>query len=68
MKYIKCYRWTHTSSCDVESVWEFVQRHKGFIKIRSDQVDFFIHENYEALLLLSFGKELTRQAKLDYIE
>lgn len=66
--FIKCYRYTYRSNCDLELVWELVQRHNGFMNIHGDIVDFFIHDRYEGILLLAFGSELIRYPALDYIE
>lgn len=66
---ILCFRFhSWQSPTDEEEIWAFVQRHGGFISIRQDCIDFFIHKQYQDLLLLAWGSELTRFPLLDYYE
>ena len=67
MNYLLCYRyapWTEDS--DVESVWEFVQRHGGHIEQLQDTVDFYIPDQYQSFLLICFPG-LRAIPALDYV-
>ena len=64
---IVCYRyqaWAHDLDC--ESVWQFVQRHQGYISIRCDSIDYFVPVRYRVLFELAYP-ELTRQYNLDLV-
>jgi hypothetical protein len=63
---LKCYRLSYRSDYDEELVWALVQRHGGHISIRQDCIDFWIHRDFEALLLLAFP-DLERRPDLDYV-
>jgi hypothetical protein len=51
---------------DEELVWELVQRHKGYISIKSDCIDFFMPREYSLLLQIAFPL-LIRTPSLDYV-
>ena len=61
-----CYRLDYRASYDEEAVWALVQRHGGHISIRQDCVDFWIHRDWEPILVLAFP-DLQRRPELDYI-
>ena len=63
---IKCYRLSARCAYDEEMVWKLVQAHGGFISIRTDCIDFWLHESWEVVLLLAFP-DLVRQQDLDYV-
>jgi hypothetical protein len=63
---LRCYRLDYRSNYDEELVWSLVQRHGGHISIRGDCVDFWIHRDFEELLVLAFP-DLIRKPELDYI-
>ena len=67
MNYLLCYRyaaWTEDS--DVDSVWEFVERHGGHIEQLQDTVDFYIPDQYQSFLLMRFPG-LRAIPALDYV-
>jgi hypothetical protein len=61
-----CYRLGYRSDYDEELVWALVQRHGGFLSIRVDVIDFWIHPQWETFLLMAFP-DLERREDLDYI-
>lgn len=63
MKYLYCYR---CYSDLYEEVWTYVQSHAGFMSIRSDCIDFWVHERYASFILL-IDSSLKRIDHLDYI-
>jgi hypothetical protein len=63
---LRCYRLDYRSSYDEELVWALVQQHGGHISIRQDCVDFWIHRDWEVVLLLAFP-DLIRRSDLDYV-
>ena len=63
---IKCYRLTARCSYDEELVWKLVQAHGGWIVVRGDCIDFWIHESWEIVLNLAFP-DLVRVPENDYI-
>jgi hypothetical protein len=63
---LRCYRLSYRSNYDEEVVWALVQRHGGHISIRQDSIDFWIHRDFEPLLVLAFP-DLERRADLDYL-
>ena len=63
---IKCYRLESRCDYDEEMVWKLVQRHGGWIAIRGDCIDFWIHESWEVVLLLAFPG-LIRKQDFDYV-
>lgn len=67
MTKIKCYRLSARCAYDEEMVWKLVQAHGGFISIRGDCIDFWLHESWEVVLLLAFP-DLVRMPDLDYID
>jgi hypothetical protein len=67
MNYLLCYRyaaWTEDS--DVDSVWEFVERHGGHIEQLQATVDFYIPDQYQSFLLMRFPG-LRAIPALDYV-
>lgn len=67
-QYLLCFRLQAWSQdYDEEAVWAFVQRHGGFLSIRQDSIDFWIHERYQVLMLLAWP-DLDRIPALDYVE
>ncbi len=68
IKYLCCFRLQAWAvDYDEELIWAFVQRHRGFMNIRNDAIDFWIHEDYQSLFVLAWP-ELTRLPALDYVE
>lgn len=65
---ILCYRYHAWADYDYsdESIWEFVQRHNGYISIRQDSIDYFVPRAYQTLFEIAYPG-LTRQFHLDYI-
>ena len=63
---IKCYRLTARCAYDEEMVWALVQNYGGSIVVRSDCIDFWIHESWEVVLVLAFP-DLVRLSDLDYV-
>ena len=61
-----CYRLTSLMPYDEESVWQFVQQHKGYLNIRGDCIDFWIPEQYQSLLVLKYTL-LASRPDLDYV-
>lgn len=61
-----CFRLYSTVDYDEEVIWEFVQRHRGFISLRADCIDFWIPREYLSLFTLAYP-DLTRQASFDYV-
>lgn len=66
LKLILCYRLALGVDYDEEAVWAFVYRHGGWLSVRGDCIDFWIHEDYRALLVLAWPR-LTRIPALDYV-
>lgn len=67
-EYLLCFRLQAWSvDYDEEAVWAFVQRHGGFLSIRQDSIDFWLHERYQVLMLLAWP-DLDRIPALDYVE
>ena len=60
-----CFRLYATVDYDEELIWEFVQRHHGYVSLRGDCVDYWIPKEYLVLFTLAYP-DLTRQASLDY--
>lgn len=63
---LRCYRLGYRADYDEEAVWALVQRHGGHISIRQDSIDFWIHRDWEPILVLAFP-DLERRPDLDYI-
>ena len=63
---LRCYRLDYRSNYDEEVVWGLVQRHGGHISIRQDCIDFWIHRDFEELLIMAFP-DLQRKPDLDYV-
>jgi hypothetical protein len=63
---LKCYRLRPNMPYDEELVWELVQRHAGYISIKSDCIDFFMPREYSLLLQIAFPL-LIRTPSLDYV-
>jgi len=63
---LRCYRLDYRSAYDEELVWALVQQHGGHISIRQDCIDFWIHRDWEVVLLLAFP-DLVRRPDLDYL-
>lgn len=61
-----CYRLDALMSYDEEQIWSLVQRHQGYLSIRGDCIDFWIPQQYQAVLVLAFPR-LRRQWALDYV-
>jgi hypothetical protein len=61
-----CYRVWYWAELDYELVWEFVQRHGGYLRIGADHCDYWLLKEYAALLVLAFDS-LVRQPNLDYV-
>ena len=61
-----CYRVWYWAELDYELVWEFVQRHGGYLRIGPDHCDYWILREYAALLVLAFDS-LVRQPNQDYV-
>jgi hypothetical protein len=51
---------------DEELIWELVQRHEGYLSIKSDCIDFFVPREYSVLLQIAFPL-LIRKPELDYV-
>jgi hypothetical protein len=62
---LRCYRLSWSTGYDEESVWALVQRHGGHLSIRQDCIDFWIHRDWEIVLVMAFPL-LTRRPDLDY--
>ena len=62
-----CYRYhAYRVDYDEETVWAFVQRHGGYLSIRSDCIDFWIPRAYAVFFEIAYP-ELCRQPELDYL-
>jgi hypothetical protein len=62
-----CYRQTYRVDYDAESVWAFVQRHRGYISVRAGgEYHYWVEPEYEVLLRIAFPL-LIRSPKLDYV-
>jgi hypothetical protein len=61
-----CYRLWYWADCEYESVWSFVQRHRGYISVGPDHCDYWLGREYESILVLTFD-QLVRQPNLDYV-
>lgn len=66
VEYLLCFRLLAACAYDEEVVWAFVQRHGGFLSIRADCIDFWLHERY-ALLVTIAWPGLLRIPALDYV-
>ena len=66
LKYLLCFRLTYNVDYDEEEVWAFVQRHGGFLSIRQDAIDFWIHEDWSLLVYVAWPL-LLRLPALDYV-
>lgn len=66
LKYHVCYRLGLAADLDEEVVWAFVQRHGGWLSIRQECIDFWIHEDWASLLVLAWPA-LIRVPALDYV-
>jgi hypothetical protein len=62
---ILCYRLLWHAH-DEERVWQFVDRHQGFMQPTLACIDFWIPRQYSSLLVLAFPR-LIRRSDLDYI-
>lgn len=63
---LKCWRLDYRSGYDEELVWALVQRHGGHISIRVDHILFWLHPDWEVVLVLAFP-DLRRVPGEDYL-
>ena len=63
---IECWRLRPGMPYDEELIWELVQRHEGYLSIKSDCIDFFVPREYSVLLQIAFPL-LIRKPELDYV-
>lgn len=67
IQYLLCFRLQAWAvDYDEEVIWEFVQRHGGFLSIRHDSIDYWLDQRYEVFVLLAWP-ELVRIPSLDYV-
>jgi hypothetical protein len=59
-----CYRLTHRSEYDEETIWAYVQRSGGHIAIRQDSIDYWADPRSEMFLICAWP-DLERQPQLD---
>lgn len=61
-----CYRLWYWADFEYESVWRFVQQHRGYIRVGPDHCDYWLLREYESILVLAFD-QLVHQPNLDYV-